>query len=103
MKYIELIAENLKKYRELKGLSQKDLGIELGFSDKTVCAWERARVDICGSYIPGICKVLDITPNQLFGVGALDDEKTALCMKAVKCIDTLEMYVEQVSQDNMKN
>lgn len=55
------IAEN----RKIKNLTQAELGMRLGVSDKTVSKWE------CGYSAPDItllislCKELDITVNEL--------------------------------------
>lgn len=41
-KVAQTIAQNIQRYRKLKGLTQLDLANKLNYSDKTVSKWERA-------------------------------------------------------------
>ena len=41
-KISQTIAQNIQRYRKLKGLTQLDLATKLNYSDKTISKWERA-------------------------------------------------------------
>ena len=54
------IGQNIKKLRELNGLSQKDFAVIAGMSPKTVSAWEVGRI------VPRMCAIQRIA--DYFGV-----------------------------------
>ena len=69
--YSNIIGANIKKYRMLKGLSQREfsnklalLGIDLYHSD--ISCIEHHTLFVKDFEILAICKVLDITISQLF-------------------------------------
>lgn len=61
------INENIKNFRTFRDISQQQLADYLGVSKASVSNWERAAsipdADSCGK----ICKMLKVTPNELFG------------------------------------
>lgn len=61
------VNENLAKYRNFRGIKQADLAAALCKSRNTVSNWESAGNAPDLDTIEKICKILDITPNQLFG------------------------------------
>ena len=62
------ICANVRHYRMVLGMEQKQLSTLLGVSPNTVCNWEngRGRPDI--GLIPDLCRLLKISPYQLFGI-----------------------------------
>ena len=65
---IPVICENIRFYRERKGLEQKMLAEAIGIKRNAVCNWEngRARPDL--TLLPRICKVLEVSMDALFGL-----------------------------------
>ena len=61
------INENIKKFRIFRGIKQNGLAKMLGKSKNTISNWERGDNDPDPDTIEKICKILDVTPNQLFG------------------------------------
>ena len=60
------ISENIKKYRKMKGLTQKELADAIGVSVQAISKWEcGATPDI--SQIGPLCTALGSTPNELLG------------------------------------
>lgn len=65
----ECFAACLRRARTERGITQKELGEQLGFSEKTVSKWE------CGAAIPdietlfSICEVLHVDLEMLFSTG----------------------------------
>ncbi|MCR5669666.1 MAG: helix-turn-helix domain-containing protein [Butyrivibrio sp.] len=61
------IGKNIRKYRTFRGVLQQKLAEDLGRSKSVISNWER------GENFPDIascmqlCKILNVTPNQLFG------------------------------------
>ena len=43
MSRLELLGKNIRKFRELKGLTQKDIGTALNFTYEYVCRIERGQ------------------------------------------------------------
>lgn len=67
------IQKNIAFYRKKKKINQKELADRLGVAATTVSGWER------GAYTPdidtlfSICRLLDVTLQEMFGVDELTD------------------------------
>ena len=68
------IGENITKYRELNGISQKYLANKLGISRQGLAKIENGSVNPKADTIEKVIRVLCITPNQLFGVEQITEE-----------------------------
>ena len=70
-KRMECFATCLRRVRTERGITQRELGERLGFSEKTVSKWE------CGAAIPDIetlfslCEVLHVDLETLFSTGEI--------------------------------
>ena len=69
--YMNIVGSNIKKYRELKGLSQRQLSNKLllqgvNVYDSDICRIEAHTLFIRDFEQKTICKVLNITYDQLF-------------------------------------
>ena len=58
-------ANFIHELRQEHGMTQKELADQLGVSDKTVSKWENARGLPDISSMEALCKVVDITINEL--------------------------------------
>jgi len=68
----EILAKNLRQYRQVKGLTQKDLAAKIGLSKDTISKIETSKQNNVGlKYLVSICRHLDISIEQLF----LEDPK----------------------------
>ena len=65
-KGIELLAEQIKKIRKSKKISQRQLAFEAGISRSQIERIERAQINPTVSTIFAIAKVLDISPAEFF-------------------------------------
>jgi transcriptional regulator with XRE-family HTH domain len=63
--YLQKFAENLKKIRKFKGLTQDDLSAIDGISRSTIGMVETAKTDITLSKIKIIADVLGVLPKDL--------------------------------------
>ena len=61
------VSRNIKKYRKLRGITQKELASMLGVKDSTVCCWEIARNAVDIETLAKICKILDVTMKEMYG------------------------------------
>ena len=59
------LAKNLRKIRELKGLSQQSIASELGISQRQYSRLESGEVDIKLTVIERMCTILDIPITEL--------------------------------------
>lgn len=70
------VGENIKKFRKLKGLTQKELAEKLGITQKSVAQYERTNKLPKLETLLYIADALDITLNGLlFGKSDLESEK----------------------------
>ena len=61
------IAEYIKSFRTFRGISQQELGARLGRTANVISNWEKGKNDPDLDSIEMMCKVFQITPNELFG------------------------------------
>jgi len=61
------IGDNIKKWRELRNLTQSDLAELVGISDKTVSSWEINRTEPKMGMIEKICMALNCKKTDIVG------------------------------------
>ncbi|WP_447603025.1 helix-turn-helix domain-containing protein [Nitrospira sp. Nam80] len=59
---------NLRKWRERRGLSQRELAVKSGIHHVSIARMEQGRLDPQLSTLLKLCTALQINPNQLIGV-----------------------------------
>jgi transcriptional regulator with XRE-family HTH domain len=61
------VGDNIRKFRTFRGIKQQDLADTLDRTKSVISNWERGEnspdVEICEK----LCKILKVTPNELFG------------------------------------
>lgn len=62
------VAENLRKYRERRGITQKQLANHLGVRDNTISSWEKGTNSIDISTLLNICNFLEIRLDDIYGI-----------------------------------
>lgn len=70
------VGENIRIYRERRGMTRIDLADAMHVSPKTVGNWERGDRDPSSSYLSAIAKVLDVQKSDLIGETNLKLEST---------------------------
>lgn len=61
------IGENIKKFREFRGITQMSIAVSLGKTKNVISNWERGVNLPSPDDIEKLCEILDVTPNQMFG------------------------------------
>lgn len=64
--YLQKFANNLKRIRKLKELTQDDLGAIEGISRSTIGMLETAKTDVTLSKVKIIADALGVHPKELF-------------------------------------
>lgn len=62
------IGKRIKEYRVQSGLTQKQLGEEIGVSNARVSNWENGENRPDADTLMAICKVLGVTADTLLGI-----------------------------------
>lgn len=60
------VGENLKYARKLKGLTQKQVAMQLNMTQQQYSRFENGAFELNYDLIVSLCKMLDTTPNELF-------------------------------------
>ena len=67
MKDNEIVAVNLKRHRQFRGLTQKELAEKVGLTSDTISKIETGKQENIGmKYLTLICRELDIELQELF-------------------------------------
>ena len=76
----DLFAENLRKLREDRGLSQKQLGEQMFVGQSTVARWENGTRLPDAAMIPRLARCLGVDANALFRLAAESDRSPCVIM-----------------------
>lgn len=68
------VGDNIRKYREISNLSQKQLASKLGISNSRVSNWEQGSNNPPADMIADICEALNVSASELLGVKLAADE-----------------------------
>lgn len=63
----EVVAKNLRSAIAKSGMKQKVVAERSGFTDQMMTDMLNGRKTIKADFIPKICQVLHVTPNELYG------------------------------------
>ena len=58
---------NIKNFRIFRGITQQELATRLGKSKNVISNWERGDNSPNPDEIEKLCKIFEVTPNQIFG------------------------------------
>ncbi len=75
-----LFAENLRKLREQRGLSQTELGKQMFVNHSTIARWENASRLPDATMIPRLANCLGVDVNTLFQLAAQSEESPNVIM-----------------------
>lgn len=70
-----MINKRLKEIRIEKGFSQTELAEALGTTQGAIGKYERGELDLNTEKITQICKILNVSPNDLFGWDSPENQK----------------------------
>jgi len=70
------LAENLRKYRILKNLTQEDIAEYLGITAQAVSKWERSECYPDITLLPALANILETSIDLLIGMDAIRAEET---------------------------
>jgi transcriptional regulator with XRE-family HTH domain len=93
--------ENIRKFRELRKLTQKQFAERLNKSRNVISNWERGENSPDPDTVEQICKILEVTPNQIFGWEPCPDyERYLEKMNAIKSkIDALSRKKSEIESE----
>lgn len=93
--------ENIRKFRELRKLTQKQFAERLNKSRNVISNWERGENSPDPDTVEQICKILEVTPNQIFGWEPCPDyERYVIKMNVIKSkIDDLNRRKTEIENE----
>jgi len=72
------VGENIRRYRQLNGMSQKYMAAKIGISVQGLLKIEKGKVSPKARTLEKIVELLCITPNQLFGVEEINEDNSSI-------------------------
>lgn len=70
------LAENLKKYRVLKNMTQEDVAEYLGITAQSVSKWERGEAYPDITFLPALANIFETSVDLLIGMDTIRAEET---------------------------
>lgn len=97
-----LLGEKIRIARQQKQLTQKQLGKALGVSHAVISNWEKEinRPDI--DMLEELCKLLDINPNDLFNMSAVNNNLSHSEQQLINEYKSLDKYGKKVVNSVLK-
>jgi transcriptional regulator with XRE-family HTH domain len=86
----ELIAGNIKRLRELKKISQKEVSADSGVPQGQYSRIENGKVEPSVTTLEKLATVFEVSISEFFKAGALDEDVNLPLLEKVKLIDQLE-------------
>ena len=68
------IGKRIRKYREDRGLSQKELADKIGVSNSRISNWEKGINRPDADILADLCRALNVSPSELLDVRLSVDE-----------------------------
>ncbi len=90
---------NIKNIRMMRGFSQKELGERLHKSANAISNWEKGATSPDVDMLEGLCKILEVTPNQIYGWDACPELEHYLQEKAQMICDMDELMRQRAEID----
>lgn len=92
--------DNIKRFREAKGMSQDELAKKVGYSSRsTISCIESGKRDCTQKQILALANALGVSPGELLE----SNEKNALRDKRKALIQKIEWLLSQLSEENLNN
>ena len=99
----KIFAKKLKKARELKGVSQRELGLLTGLSDKSISAYEQGRVMPPLDILPKLAKHLNQSVSYFLNEETSIDRIMVKIDELDQVIESLKSLLPQVKNDLVSN
>ena len=77
------IGARIRKYREDRGYSQKELAELIGVSNSRISNWEQGVNRPDADILVDLCKTLNVSPSELLDVHLKDDELNDMERKVI--------------------
>ena len=77
------IGARIRKYREDRGYSQKELAELIGVSNSRISNWEQGVNHPDADILVDLCKTLNVSPSELLDVHLKDDELSDMERKVI--------------------
>ena len=65
-----MIGTNIRELRKSQGIKQSELAEKIGVSQKTISSWEIGRTEPTMKDVSAMCKLFDVSVDQLVGTKA---------------------------------
>lgn len=94
-KTVEVIAGNIRRLREIKELSQKQVSAKTKIPQGQYSRIENGKVEPSVSSLEKLGKVFDVSVSEFFRSNNLEDELNLPILEKIKMIDTLAKDEQQ--------
>lgn len=95
------ISKNLLYYRKQKKITQKELAEKLGVKHNTISGWEHGTNSIDVEILFQICKILDISLNEMYGVSPSTQDFTPHEKNLIEKYRALDERGKKAIDDNL--
>lgn len=113
---VTIVSDNIKKLRELKSLSQKEVALSVGIPQGQYSRIENGKVEPTISTLEKFAKMFEVSISELFKSNQLEEQLNLPLMEKIKMMDRLEndekeallkiidvMISKKVLKDNLAN
>jgi transcriptional regulator with XRE-family HTH domain len=92
---VDLIASNIKRLRELKKLSQKEVATKAAIPQGQYSRIENAKVEPSVTTLEKLAKVFEVSVTEFFKTNGLQDDINLPMLEKIKLVDALGKKEQQ--------
>jgi transcriptional regulator with XRE-family HTH domain len=113
---VTIISDNIKRLRELKNLSQKEVALSVGIPQGQYSRIENGKVEPTISTLEKFAKMFQVSISELFKSNQLEEQLNLPLMEKIKMMDKLDtdekeallkiidaMISKKILKDNLAN
>lgn len=87
---IDIVSDNIKRLRELKNLSQKEVALGVGIPQGQYSRIENGKVEPTISTLEKIAKVFEVSISELFKNNQLEEQLNLPLLEKIRMMDKLD-------------
>jgi transcriptional regulator with XRE-family HTH domain len=113
---VNIVSDNIKRLRELKKLSQKEVALDVGIPQGQYSRIENGKVEPTISTLEKFAKVFEVSISELFKSNQIEEQLNLPLMEKIKMLDKLDddekealfkiidaMISKKILKDNLAN
>jgi transcriptional regulator with XRE-family HTH domain len=98
----KLVGSRIRSLRKLRGLSQAEIGEQLGIHQSLVSEYERGTVRVPGTVVVGLARILRTSADNILGLKASKQDGAFADRRLIRRLERIEKLPRRAKQALLK-